>query len=259
LPGQSKSGSESSKGTGINWPLMRYSDVLLMLAEAENELNGPTELAKECLRKVRSRAFPAEAQEAKVNQYVNALGSKEDFFNAVVDERAWEFGGEGLRKFDLGRWNNYGQKIIETKAALNNIGKAAWELELENPEVAQYSNYAPVLYYKKNGGMVEFLNVKYKPEVIPALIVPAEDLGKAGNEEAYATVNYAKALYQKITDPVTLEVTYAPANYTEYSWRGYTDPTGIGAVPYLLPISSTTVAASKYLNNEGYGLVTSAN
>jgi starch-binding outer membrane protein, SusD/RagB family len=259
LPGQSKSGSESSKGTGINWPLMRYSDVLLMLAEAENELNGPTELAKECLRKVRSRAFPAEAQEAKVNQYVNALGSKEDFFNAVVDERAWEFGGEGLRKFDLGRWNNYGQKIIETKAALNNIGKAAWELELENPEVAQYSKYAPVLYYKKNGGMVEFLNVKYKPEVIPALIVPAEDLGKAGNEEAYATVNYAKALYQKITDPVTLEVTYAPANYTEYSWRGYADPTGIGAVPYLLPISSTTVAASKYLNNEGYGLVTSAN
>ena len=33
-------GQNSAKGTGINWPMMRYSDVLLMYAEAENELNG---------------------------------------------------------------------------------------------------------------------------------------------------------------------------------------------------------------------------
>lgn len=47
----SNPGADSSKGTGVNWPLMRYSDVLLMLAEAENALNGPTELAKAQLKK----------------------------------------------------------------------------------------------------------------------------------------------------------------------------------------------------------------
>ena len=33
-------GAASAKGTGINWPMMRYADVLLMLAETENEING---------------------------------------------------------------------------------------------------------------------------------------------------------------------------------------------------------------------------
>ena len=91
-------GSGSSKGTGINFPLMRYSDVLLMLAEAENELNGPTALAKECLTKVRARAFAKSPTfSADVTDYVNKLASKDDFFNAVVNERAWEFGSEALR------------------------------------------------------------------------------------------------------------------------------------------------------------------
>jgi len=42
--------------TCINFPILRYNDVLLMLAEAENEVNGPTSLAFECLNRVRTRA-----------------------------------------------------------------------------------------------------------------------------------------------------------------------------------------------------------
>jgi hypothetical protein len=37
--------------------MLRYSDVILMLAEAENELNGPTALAQDALKRVRQRAF----------------------------------------------------------------------------------------------------------------------------------------------------------------------------------------------------------
>src|SRR5690554_728854 len=77
----SEPGPSSSKGTGINWPLMRYSDVLLMLAEAENQLNGPSALAKEALKRVRRRAFPAEVHTSKVDAYVDNISSKEDFFN----------------------------------------------------------------------------------------------------------------------------------------------------------------------------------
>jgi hypothetical protein len=132
-----RSGSSSSKGTGINWPLMRYSDVLLMLAEAENEINGgPTGLGREALAKVRRRAFDAEFQTAKVDNYIANLNSKEAFLEAIVNERAWEFGGECLRKFDLVRWNIYGRKIVESMQTLDNMGKAAYQLDMEMPEMA---------------------------------------------------------------------------------------------------------------------------
>ena len=35
---------------------------------------------------------------------MDALMGK-DFFDAIVDENAWELAGEGVRKFDLIRWN----------------------------------------------------------------------------------------------------------------------------------------------------------
>ncbi len=101
--------------TGVNWTIMRYSDVLLMFAEAENELNGPDELAKEALKKVRRRAFPPEEYPEKVEDYVNGLNSKEEFFQAIVKERALEFGGEGIRKYDLIRWNMLYDKIMEAR------------------------------------------------------------------------------------------------------------------------------------------------
>jgi hypothetical protein len=43
--------------TGINFPMLRYSDVLLMLAEAENYVNGPTALAYDCVNQVRRRGY----------------------------------------------------------------------------------------------------------------------------------------------------------------------------------------------------------
>jgi starch-binding outer membrane protein, SusD/RagB family len=249
-------GSASSKGTGINWPLMRYSDILLMIAEAENQLHGPTSLAKDMLSRVRTRAFNSADNAVKVQGYVNGLTTKDAFFTAIVNERAWEFGGECLRKFDLGRWNIYGKKIVETKTILDNMGKAAYGLDPTNPDVIKYANYADVLYYKKPNGVVTFLNTFYKPTTVPSLIVAAADLAKPGNETAYATIDWTKALYLKVTATGTGIVTYQTSNFTAYCWRGYKDATGVSAVPFLLPVPSQTVATSKYLNNNGYGLVT---
>lgn len=253
----SEPGPSSSKGTGINWPLMRYSDVLLMLAEAENQLNGPSALAKEALKRVRRRAFPAEVHTSKVDAYVDNISSKEDFFNAIVDERAWEFGGEGLRKFDLVRWNIYGQKIVETKKALDNIGKAAHKLELTNPEVAQYANLADYLYYQRKNGKITFLNTAYIPAEIPENIVDVKDLDEEGNENAYARANWTRNLFKKVTDESGEY--YERADYTTRIFRGYKDESGLSAVPYLLPISTQTIDASKFLTNDGYGHVMTAN
>lgn len=46
-----------SENTSINFPLLRYSDVLLMFAEAENAVNGPTEAAVDAVNTVRRRAL----------------------------------------------------------------------------------------------------------------------------------------------------------------------------------------------------------
>ncbi|WP_010416317.1 RagB/SusD family nutrient uptake outer membrane protein [Anaerophaga thermohalophila] len=134
--------------TGINWCLMRYSDVLLMFAEAENALNGPTAEAKEALKEVRRRAFPTEVHAEKVDAYVDGLSSPEDFFEAIVDERALEFGGESIRKFDLVRWNMLYEKITEARELNRKIvyGEAPYDY------VPQY------LYYQYREDDPEDLN-----------------------------------------------------------------------------------------------------
>jgi len=241
-------GAGSSKSTGINWPLMRYSDVLLMLAEAENELNGPTNTAKNALAQVRQRAFSAADQTEKVDNYVNSLGSKDAFFNAIVNERAWEFGGECYRKFDLVRWNLYGQKIIETQNMINNIGKAAQGIDLDKPEVSKYANLADIVYYQRVLGIIQFLNLPDTKNLMPPAnaLTESDANGYVSGVGAYAQKNWALDLYKS---------TNAPADYTTISWRGYLDPAGVSAVPYLLPIGNATVSASRVLNNDGYGLV----
>lgn len=99
---------------GIKPVVMRYADILLMAAEIENELNGPSADAKAWLGEVRARACGDTAAET----YVAGLGTKEAFFNAIVDERALEFCGEFLRKADLIRWNLLKSKMDESKAKM---------------------------------------------------------------------------------------------------------------------------------------------
>ena len=65
--------------------------------------------------------------------------SKSDFFYAIVNERAWEFGGEMLRKQDLVRWNMLGSKIADMKEAYRQI------VNKENTNVPNnvFTKYAP--------------------------------------------------------------------------------------------------------------------
>lgn len=100
----------STGSTGINFPYMRYADVLLMNAEAINELEGPTTAAQESLRKVRARAFD---DQSAVGSYIaDAATSKDKFLKAVLDERKLEFAGENSRWRDLVRNNMLGEEVL---------------------------------------------------------------------------------------------------------------------------------------------------
>jgi hypothetical protein len=222
-------GTASSKGTGINWPLMRYTDVLLMLAESDNEINGsPTPDAKDALRKVRQRAFPAASWGTKVETYIsNVSASKQTFFDAIVNERAWEFGGECLRKYDLARWNYYGKKVAEARNITNQMGIDA------NNGTGTYSNLPDVLYYKLNADKTCTFYNRYTKVI-------------GGAPTGYTSLNWLKSLYSASTG--------GPSTYATYSWRGYKDNTGATPLNYMLPIAGSIITDSRgSLKNDGYG------
>ncbi|GAA4443094.1 RagB/SusD family nutrient uptake outer membrane protein [Pontibacter saemangeumensis] len=237
---QTPPGAASAKGTGVNWPVMRYADVLLMLAETENELNGPAGVAADALKQVRQRAFRQENWTEKVDEYISRVsGSKEAFFQAIVDERAWEFGAEGIRKYDLIRWNLYGQKVAETRQTLTEMG-----LDTYN-NAGEYANLPGVLYYKRNAdGSITYLN-KFR-SVDPATIPVVDSPNKGDNPNGY----YSHTWLRGNINTTTME----PADYISRNWRGYRDETGASAVRYILPIPSETVTGSLgVLANDGYG------
>ncbi len=242
-------GSGSSKGTGINFPLMRYSDVLLMLAEAENELNGPTALAKDCLTKVRARAFAnSPTYNADVTEYVNNLNSKEAFFNAIVDERAWEFGSEALRKFDLIRWNLYAVKIEQAMRTALCWGIATNDDLMQDeavlqkyPEAINYTSWAPKLWYVKVGKNnlktdIKWYNEKYRIAEDDATMTAAgwqsvnwgSQMIKRTRTYIYGGTDYGTTTPVKVDNgDGTVTYTLGTAPNTKVVTVNSSDPTGI--------------------------------
>lgn len=96
-------GSGNMRG-GVDFPLIRYSDVLLTYAESMNEAGGgPSQEAYDAINEVRQRARAVGTPLEQAESVYPDLGNltKEQFRNAVLDERAREFIGEGHRRWDL--------------------------------------------------------------------------------------------------------------------------------------------------------------
>ncbi|QHL86735.1 RagB/SusD family nutrient uptake outer membrane protein [Nibribacter ruber] len=139
---------------GVNWPLIRYADVLLMFAEAENELKGgPTPEAYEAINQVRRRGFGKAINTPDMTVDLEPGLDKTEFFNALVQERSWELGGEGIRKYDLIRWNLLEQKIVETRAALRAMVA----------KQAPYENLPATMYFAANSTTPVYLTSLYEP------------------------------------------------------------------------------------------------
>ena len=100
--------SYSNNEDCIDMPVLRYTDVLLMYAEAtigSKEGNGPGEQegvsAQACMDKVRERA---------------GLKSVPVTIDNIIAERAFEFCGENIRKYDLMRWGILKEKLEKAQA-----------------------------------------------------------------------------------------------------------------------------------------------
>ena len=90
--------------TGINFPLLRYSDVLLMYAEASLEYTGtPSQAAYDCVKAVRDRAG------VKTEDFTKYDTDK--FRQLVRNERGRELCFEATRKYDLIRWGVFVEEM----------------------------------------------------------------------------------------------------------------------------------------------------
>jgi starch-binding outer membrane protein, SusD/RagB family len=102
-----KSTNKNKNATDINFPVLRYADVLLMLAEAENQVNGPTAIAYDIVNQIRRRGFGLDISTSSNDADLPAGLSKVDFQLAIENERMLELCFEGMRHLDLIRWDKY--------------------------------------------------------------------------------------------------------------------------------------------------------
>ena len=248
-------GGDSQKGTGVNNPIMRFADVLLMYAEATNENNnGPTEAGVEAFKRVRRRAFAAEDWPQMVDHYADSVGaSKESFFDALFNERKWEFGGENMRRHDLARWNLYSRTVYRQYFDNLNIGLVSRGQSPVGPYrdwVEDYS-WAPEAFYWKDvenperpgTTMLDWRGIR------PRLHVPPP---------GYTTAAFGTTFGSMVTstDPVTgerLPEEFQLNDALKYGFQGFIspanqdllDPNNLPPLRYLIPIPAKAIADHK--------------
>ncbi|MBE9598242.1 RagB/SusD family nutrient uptake outer membrane protein [Pedobacter sp. MC2016-24] len=190
----------------VNWPVIRFADVLLMFAEADNEINGaPSAAAQAALMEVRKRAYVG------FEDRIPAIpASYVGFFDAIVKERLLEFGGEAVRKYDLIRWNIMASKFAETRVKLRQLmnGEGAYV------NVPKYV-YSKAAVYNVVGSQLEF-NTLDTYGGSPAVTLFQPGLGVSGAPSGYTTKNWRASLNEEyISGNQTGFATYFEQNKSE--------------------------------------------
>lgn len=215
--------------TGINPVKMRYSQVLLYYAECLNELAGPEGsyqgdagiTALQALALVHNRAF---SEASIANNYMNNVPrTKEGFFEALVQENAWEFAGEGYRKWDLIRWNLLVDRINAFKQTyLNDLQSGKYPDKL-------YFNYSDAEQTKIDMNSVTWYSLPSNPDDYAGSV---DGFGKSAvgtGKDKQVDTNLPTISSGLVGDGVVVKNRY------------------------LMPIASTTISASNGKLHNSYG------
>jgi len=122
---------------GMNKIYMRFAEVLLIAAEAANEVEGVA-AAKPYLKEIRTRAFAPADQPINVDAYLNNITTKDEMFKAIVNENKFEFTGEMERKQALIRWNLLKTNLDIAKDKMKNL----------QARTGEYADVPSTLYYR---------------------------------------------------------------------------------------------------------------
>lgn len=151
---------------GINYPIVRYADVVLMFCEAA--IGGITHTSvtnstgidpQEQFNKIRTRA---------------GLGNKELTMENLMKERAFEFCGEYIRKYDLMRWGKLTENLIATNRRLE-------ELDTHTGEFEQTSDSIYFRFKLKDDVLASGTDVKFAYEMTDIWGLRKGEVGRPAN------------------------------------------------------------------------------
>lgn len=250
--------------SGINGPYMRMSEIYLGYAEACAALGDDGE-AKTYLTKIRERAFPA--GQANVDAFITKCGS---LLKAVIEERGFEFAGEGDRRWTLIRTGLLPEKIKAIKdltAAMMEGLKTNGSYEFENGNVI--SDY---IYTKSVDAKTEYgyrLTTQCTDETDPVLFPgwrgQHDDWGQFGC--SYTTNPKTNLAIKGLFEPISAEkeaeliadgytkVDWGKAlvkyeqEYSEYLFYHYDY---VSAPIYLVPFTPNTMSSANLTNGYGF-------
>ena len=243
-------GNITEGATGINYPYMRYADVLLMYAEAANALNGgPTTEAVERLKMVHSRAF----DDGDPDFITAAQADEQSFQKAVMNERKWEFAGENSRWRDLVRTNTYAEEVVYSFLRYHATGyrNAGSPIEFESAinkhddNLYNISRLPTTIYYHPF-----YLNEvkpvglrRFKDQMYGYIIDASANVLQAYPNQSLPSMRIYNAYERADSDPLTSQITTGfnggytwqqakfyrwgdqeaglPNNYCKYSFYGY--------------------------------------
>lgn len=115
---------------GINYPVMRYADIILMFCEAA--LGGVTGDVP-----VNNTGLDPQSQFDRIRERAG-LESKTLTMENLMDERKFEFCGEYIRKYDLMRWGKLKEKLVETTQRLADL----------NAHTGEFKETGDTIYFK---------------------------------------------------------------------------------------------------------------
>lgn len=234
----------AKQGYGINPVKLRYSQVLLYYAEVMNELAGSPDArydgdagitAREALAQVHNRAFDS-ADLTEAQAYINNIPSdKESFFDAIVQENAWELAGEGMRKWDLIRWNLLVPKIKESK-----------ELYLQYLQDGTFKETVYFNYSDAAKTQIDMLSITWYTD--PADITASD---YDGSESSYGSSDITDTNDTQVyTNLPSISSGLVGSSIESLGISG-TEPSVVNR--YLMPIGSTTISASNGTLQNSYG------
>lgn len=150
-----------------NFVIYRYVDAMLLFAEADNEVNGPTQKSIGIINKIRNRAGLVDMTDDK---YAN----KESFRETIRKERRIELHAECKRRFDLIRWNTFKKETRDMDV------KWLMADNMNTDTGKSYMNVDCQIIYVPSTPSVGCETVTEAPELFYLLPIPTKELSKTG-------------------------------------------------------------------------------
>ncbi|MBP5763484.1 MAG: RagB/SusD family nutrient uptake outer membrane protein [Bacteroidales bacterium] len=251
----------AQRKSGINGPYMRMAEIYLGYAEA-CAVTGDDATAKEYLKKIRERSFPAGL--AKTDQFITDCGS---LFNAIIEERGFEYAGEGDRRFTLIRTGRIAwaiKRIKDLTTAMMDGLQADGYYQFDNDNIISNTIYTKAVDAKSEKGyrLTTQCTDTTDPITYPGWRGVNDDWSLFGWTGTTTTTNLAiQGLFAPVADATALTNDGYKAvawgsdlltNRTEYETNLFPEYDYVSAPVYLWPICPNAVATGGFHNGYGF-------